>query len=221
MWTEGDAVLLVLADIESEEDAFNEWYDREHLPERVRGIPGYRFGRRYEALSASPKHLALYECHPDVFDTPAYRRLAEKPDPRTLHFVPLMFNSIRARTRVAARFGDAEGSVLGLMMFAPAPGSEASLRLYCARELLPDLRGAPGIVCGAVLESFPEEARPSGLPPLRRGPRQIAWIIAIESGHAERLAKAVHALRLFDRLASRGAAELDLRTYRLTYRISP
>jgi len=32
-------------------DHFERWYIREHLQERV-GVPGFRFGRRYEAVSA-------------------------------------------------------------------------------------------------------------------------------------------------------------------------
>jgi len=221
MWMEGDAVLLVLADIEKEEDAFNEWYDREHLPDRVRGIPGYRVARRYVALSGSPKYLALYQCQPDVFDAAAYRKLAESPDPRTLAFVPLMFNSIRARTRVSARFGDAEGSMMLLATFRPAASDVPSLRKFCAHTLLPELTATPGIIAGALLEPFPEEVRASGLPPLRRSGREIGWIVAIESGHSGRLDDTMRGLRVLERLASQGAADGSFATYRLIYRISP
>lgn len=221
MWVEGDAVLMVLADIEKEEEAFNEWYDREHLPDRVLGIPGYRLGRRYVAVDAAPKYLALYQCAAGVFDSPPYRKLAEQPDARTLHFVTLMFNSIRARTRVAARFGDGEGLVLALVTFDPPSADPSSLQRFCAGTLLPELATARSIVTGALLESFPEEARASGLPALRRSGRELGWIIAIESADAQCLRDALGALRVVKRLGEHGAARCGLGTYRLMHRVAP
>ena len=35
-------------------DEFYEWHSREHMPERV-GIPGFRRGRRYLAVSGAPE----------------------------------------------------------------------------------------------------------------------------------------------------------------------
>jgi hypothetical protein len=221
MWVEGDAVLLVVADIEKDEEAFNEWYDREHLPDRILGVPGYRVGRRYVAVDADPKYLALYQCNPGVFDSAAYRKLAEEPDARTLHFVTLMINSIRARTRVVECFGDGEGSVLGLVTFDAAAGDREGLQQLCARTLLPELARARGIVTGALLEPFPEVMRESGLPPLRRSGRKLGWILAIESGHAQQITDTVGTMRVLQRLAGQGAARCGLGTYRLTYRISP
>ena len=48
-------------------DHFERWYIREHLQERV-GVPGFRFGRRYETVSgADRRFFAFYEVEsPDV-----------------------------------------------------------------------------------------------------------------------------------------------------------
>ena len=55
------ALLLVWTDIPTDiETEFNDWYNREHLRERV-AVPGFVRGRRFAAISAAPKYLALYE----------------------------------------------------------------------------------------------------------------------------------------------------------------
>jgi hypothetical protein len=41
-------------------DAFYEWHNREHMPERA-GIPGFRRGRRYIATAGGPEYFNLYE----------------------------------------------------------------------------------------------------------------------------------------------------------------
>ncbi len=54
-------LLLVWTNIPQDLDRdFNEWYNREHMPERV-GIPGFLRGRRYIALDARPEFFTLYE----------------------------------------------------------------------------------------------------------------------------------------------------------------
>ena len=59
--TKGMGVLAVWTDARAENDAaFNDWYNRAHLPERT-GHPGFLNGRRYKAISGSPRYLALYD----------------------------------------------------------------------------------------------------------------------------------------------------------------
>ena len=52
---------------------FERWYNREHLQERV-GVPGFRFGRRYELVSGGDRRFfAFYEVDsPAVLTSPAY-----------------------------------------------------------------------------------------------------------------------------------------------------
>lgn len=52
---------LVGTDIDPEaEQAFNDWYNREHVRDRALRIPGYISGRRYVATEGAPKYLARY-----------------------------------------------------------------------------------------------------------------------------------------------------------------
>ena len=61
-------------DFESE---FNDWYDTDHVPERL-AIPGFLAARRYECIEGWPRYLAIYDlADPDVLTSPAYLAVAE------------------------------------------------------------------------------------------------------------------------------------------------
>jgi hypothetical protein len=72
----GKGMLITLTEVRSRDEAdFNEWYNREHIDERV-NLPGFHRARRYVAVKATPKYLATYECD-TVGDlaTPEYLQL--------------------------------------------------------------------------------------------------------------------------------------------------
>jgi hypothetical protein len=57
----GTGILAIWNDIAPGGDAeFTDWHTREHVPERIAG-PGFLRGRRYSAVSGSPKYFTLYE----------------------------------------------------------------------------------------------------------------------------------------------------------------
>ena len=57
----GRGLLMVYCDVPPDvEEEFNEWYNQEHIPERL-SIPGVLNAARYEALQGGPKYLACYE----------------------------------------------------------------------------------------------------------------------------------------------------------------
>jgi hypothetical protein len=47
--------------VSGKEQAFEEWYDKRHLPE-ILALPGFAWGRRYEAVDADdgPRYLTVY-----------------------------------------------------------------------------------------------------------------------------------------------------------------
>ena len=72
----GKGMLIVFNEVKARDERdFNEWYNREHIDERV-NLPGFRRARRYTAVRGSPKYLATYECD-TVSDlaTPGYLAL--------------------------------------------------------------------------------------------------------------------------------------------------
>jgi len=69
------------------EDAFNEWYDTEHVPELLE-CPGFESARRFtaiEGIDGSPHYLAVYEMSGmEAFRSPEYLKLrARTLDDRT------------------------------------------------------------------------------------------------------------------------------------------
>ena len=58
------------------EEEFNEWYDTEHVPERL-AVPGFESGLRYVCISGTPRYLAMYDlARPQVLETPEYLRVS-------------------------------------------------------------------------------------------------------------------------------------------------
>ncbi len=80
------------------EDAFNEWYDREHVPARL-ALPGFTAACRYTVVRGTPKYaVAYYMTGLDVLETSAYRQLKQQPSERTAR----MLASVTGFTRYVA-----------------------------------------------------------------------------------------------------------------------
>ena len=59
--TRGTGLLMAWTDVDpAQEDAFNAWYNEEHMG-RLARVPGFLSGARYAALRGGPKYLAMYE----------------------------------------------------------------------------------------------------------------------------------------------------------------
>jgi hypothetical protein len=94
--TQSRAVLVAMMNPPADEDAFNAWYDEEHVPLRL-GVPGFLAARRYRATegeAAGPRYLALYElASRDVLASDAYLRLRQEQSQREramLASIPMM-----------------------------------------------------------------------------------------------------------------------------------
>ena len=77
-----DGVLAIWHDVDASiGDDYERWYFREHLPERL-GVPGFLAGRRYEAVSGTPRFLTYYEAkRPDIFVSEPYLDRLNDPTP--------------------------------------------------------------------------------------------------------------------------------------------
>jgi hypothetical protein len=76
----GTGLLVVWTDIASEYEAdFNEWYDKEHIPQLL-GVPGFQTGRRYQAVEGAPKYAAIYQlADENVLKSDGFRAVRENP----------------------------------------------------------------------------------------------------------------------------------------------
>jgi len=99
-------------------DDYREWQLREHMPERV-GIPGFRRGRRFVAISGAPEFFILYEADsPEVLVGQDYRNRLNAPTPWTQRTLPNFRNAGRAVARVAFTHGAGNGGVMLTLRFA-------------------------------------------------------------------------------------------------------
>ena len=67
-----------------------DWYDNEHLPERL-ACPGFLSARRFSAVAGTnPRHLALYELTSTAaLETPAYQQVSGHPTEATRRVLSL------------------------------------------------------------------------------------------------------------------------------------
>jgi hypothetical protein len=122
---------------------FERWYIREHLQERV-GVPGFRFGRRYELVSGGDRRFfAFYEVEmPAVLTSPAYLERLNAPTPWTKETMRVAFrNTVRTVCDLRFAAGDLIGSYAAVLRadgaMAPTPPA--------AGELVRRTAGEPGI----------------------------------------------------------------------------
>jgi hypothetical protein len=115
------------------EDAFNEWYNREHVPARL-ALPGFTGARRYAAVEGSPKYAVVYYLAGlDALRTPGYRQLKQSPGERTARmlasvtgFTRYVGEEIRRFVRPDADADPAAAALLYAVLFAvPADREDA------------------------------------------------------------------------------------------------
>jgi len=193
------ALLLVWTDIADDvAGEFNDWYNHEHLRERV-AVCGFIRGRRYCAITGAPRYLALYEVRDAaVFQTDAYLQLKRRRDARSLQFVPLFKNTIKATCDVIAHAGAGGGEFLFLLPLC----ATANVSTACARDMSALCRGLTQIegVTAATITVANAAARADSAPfDVRQGDRHLESVImveAMEERGAARAAEYLHAVRL-------------------------
>jgi hypothetical protein len=86
---------------------YQQWHNCEHIPERV-GIPGFREGRRYRAMSDAPHFLMFYETDAtSVLASDAYMAALNAPTDWTREALTHFRNPVRSIYSRLAEVGDA------------------------------------------------------------------------------------------------------------------
>ncbi|MEM7060457.1 MAG: hypothetical protein AAF557_23000 [Pseudomonadota bacterium] len=122
------------------EAAYEAWYMREHLPERL-SLPGFRRVRRYGAVRPGPEFFTYYETDSaEVLATADYIERVEDPTPMTRQIMSGVFlNMNRTVCHVVGRVGYARGSFAAVLRMAEAP-PDPNLK-----AVLAELNGQDGI----------------------------------------------------------------------------
>jgi hypothetical protein len=134
------------------EDEFHDWYDTEHVPERL-AVPGFLNAERWIG-SANPKQsLALYDLEKvGVLHSAAYQAVGgangspwtKRVTGRVKHLIRLEGEQIRPGDKLAP-VGDAQALLFISMNVAPE--QEAEFNDWYNQEHLDALAGVPGVLC--------------------------------------------------------------------------
>ena len=196
----GDGVLMVWADIPADiEDDFNEWYNREHMPDRILRMPGFLRGRRYvvtESTSGGPKYLTYYHLQSAaVMQSDAHKALRKNRTARDRIFVPQFRNPIKGICDVAGRAGTGDGGTLVVLPVVATAGREKTFAERVCRELLPALAATRGIASAVLASRNAEITQASSAKDDRAGDRYLEGAIIVETTGDAGAAGAVAALQ--------------------------
>ena len=154
MGLRGKGMLMTFTEIPARhEEDFNEWYNREHLDERV-GMPGFRRARRYVAVRADPKYFATYETK-TVADlaAPDYLKLLANQTPWSQRVMKRFSKFHRLTLRIVVDLAHGVGGGVAVCRFFPAPEQAKTLRSWLKDEALPGAIRRPGMLGAFVGEN--------------------------------------------------------------------
>ena len=213
-------ILAVWTDVEQAQEAdFNAWYDREHVFERV-GVPGFRSGRRYRAVSGSPRYLAIYQLDsPAVLDSPAYRQCLERPTDWTRRIMRHFRSSTRAVLTERLRLGTGRGGTVATLRISLRASSGDALPEWLTESALPAAAEMPGIVCARLWLRADEAGSGSSVESrLRTDPdRTVDCAVVIEGTSTAAVRTACSAALGTAELRRQGAAQVRIGVYRLLW----
>ena len=217
----GKGMLITYTEVKpAHERDFNEWYNREHIDERV-NLPGFHRARRYVAVRGSPKYFATYECD-SVGDlaTPGYLALLANQTPwsQTVMARFTHFHRLTLRLQIDKTHG--EGGAMTAVRFIPEPPRRRALIDWLNETALPKAIARPGMLGAAVAENDLEVANAPLQSKSMDHPKadQVEWVVLLEgadpvaTGAAARILFKIAALRRF------GVTQAPVvGTYRLLY----
>lgn len=132
------------------QDEFDDWYDTEHIPERL-DVPGFLTAQRWAAADDSPVSVVLYDLEDlAVLDGEAYRSIGgENLSPWSKRVIG---RSDRFLRYAAEQLVPGDATVVdnagGLLVFAMDvdPEGEKDFNDWYDTEHLPALRDVPGVL---------------------------------------------------------------------------
>ncbi|UGV25658.1 hypothetical protein E0H22_08140 [Rhodopseudomonas boonkerdii] len=211
----GTGMLMTSMDIDpAHEQEFNQWYDREHLAERV-AIDGFLEARRYVAVNAAPKYLGLYSTATfDVLDSDAYRKALANQTAWSLANIGRFKNMLRSVARITISRGVGRGAALGLVRIRPQEGDASVLREALRAQLDPGM--IHDIISMHLMESDPRLSKPLTDDPAAPNPAARDWYVLIEGTDVQAVSKTM-AGRFEAAILAAGAELISSGSYRLMW----
>src|SRR5258708_15447906 len=193
----GKGMLIVFNEVKARDERdFNEWYNREHIDERV-NLPGFHRARRYVAVRGTPKYLATYECDTvDDLARPGYLQLLANQTPWTQAVMARFTKFNRMTLRVQVDLAHGVGGAVAAMKFAPDPRKRKSLVAWLHKTALPKAIARPGMVGAVAAENDLEVANAPLQNKSMDHPRaeHAEWILLLEGADTDAVSAAARAL---------------------------
>ncbi len=132
------------------EDEFHDWYDFEHIPERLR-VPGFINAERWIGEENPKIHVATYDLETaGVLDTPAYRAVGGANGTVWTRRVTGMATPVMRFVGEQILPGDQtaapDGGALLVASMNVGAGAEAEFNEWYNTEHLPQLAAVPGVL---------------------------------------------------------------------------
>jgi hypothetical protein len=192
----GKGMLVVFSEVKARDERdFNEWYNREHIDERI-NLPGFHRARRYVAVRASPKYLATYECD-SVGDlaTPGYLQLLANQTPWTQAVMArfTQFHRLTLRTQVDLSHG--VGGAVACVRFVPDPRERKPLVAWLQETVLPRVIARPSLLGAFAAETDLEVTNAPLQEKSMDHPKadEAEWVVMIEGADAASVGAAARA----------------------------
>lgn len=217
----GKGMLMVFTEVKARDERdFNEWYNREHIDERV-NLPGFHRARRYVAVRGSPKYLAIYECD-SVNDlaTPGYLALLANQTPWSQAVMARFTHFNRLTLRIQIDLTHGIGGTVTAVRFVPEPARRRELSAWLRDAALPRALKRPGMLGAAVGENDLEIANAPVQEKSMDHPRadEVEWVVLLEGAEAAATSAAARLLFKPSALKPFGVeAPVAVGTYRLLY----
>jgi hypothetical protein len=217
----GKGMLIVFTEVKARDERdFNEWYNREHIDERV-NLPGFHRARRYVAVHGTPKYLATYECD-TVSDlaAPGYLALLANQTPWTQAVMARFTQFNRMTLRVQVDLTHGIGGAVAAVKFAPDPRERKALAAWLHETALPKAIARPGMVGAAAAENDLEVANAPLRDKSMDRPRaeEIEWVVLMEGTDAGAAGAAARATFKLANLRNFGVSVAPtIGTYRLLF----
>lgn len=202
--TEPHGMLYVATNIGAEDEAdFNQWYDYEHVEERV-AITGFLSGTRYQAINAERKYLGLYETDSlEAFTSVDYHAAFTHQTAWSVKHLQKMVNPMRRVSAIMHKHGKGTGNQLAVLTLQEINDSALSVWQQ-------QISQTPGYISSSVL--MPDSVLSSPLPKESQDQRKMQPMLLIHCSDA----------LCCDRLAAAAAQAFagDIQRYALNWQLT-
>ena len=217
----GKGMLVVFSEVKARDERdFNEWYNREHIDERI-NLPGFHRARRYVAVRGSPKYLAIYECDSvGNLATPGYLELLANQTPWTQAVMArfTQFHRLALRTQIDLTHGI--GGSVACVRFVPDPRERKPLVAWLEETVLPRVIARPGLLGAFAAETDLEVTNAPLQEKSMDHPKadEAEWVVMLEGADAASVGAAARTHFKLATLKPFGvAAAPTIGTYRLLF----